>query len=48
MKALHRDVLQAKGYKVSYVEYAGGHDLFWGGATLADALKVLLNSHHSS
>ena len=39
-----RDILQAKGYTVTYVEYAGGHDLLWGGATLADALKVLLNN----
>ena len=42
-----RDVLQAKGCKVTYVEYAGGHDLLWGGITLADGLKVLLNTDHS-
>ncbi len=41
-----RNVLQAQGYEVTYVEYAGGHDLLWGGATLADGLKVLLNVHH--
>ena len=41
-----RNVLQAQGYEVTYVEYAGGHDMLWGGATLADGLKVLLNIHH--
>ncbi len=41
-----RNVLQAQGYEVKYVEYAGGHDMLWGGATLADGLKVLLNVHH--
>lgn len=36
-----RDVLAAKGYDVSYREYAGGHDYFvWRGA-LADALLAL-------
>ncbi|MFG1480012.1 enterochelin esterase [Xanthobacter sp. V4C-4] len=36
-----RDVLRAKGYDVSYREYAGGHDyLVWRGA-LADALLAL-------
>lgn len=36
-----RDVLKAKGYDVSYREYAGGHDyLVWRGA-LADALLAL-------
>lgn len=36
-----RDVLQRKGYDVSYREYAGGHDyLVWRGA-LADALLAL-------
>ena len=41
-----RNVLQAQGYEVTYVEYAGGHDMLWGGATLADGLRVLLNVHH--
>lgn len=37
-----RDVLRAKGYDVSYREYAGGHDyLVWRGA-LADALLALV------
>jgi len=40
-----RNVLQAEGYVVTYVEYAGGHDMLWGGATLADGLKALLNIH---
>lgn len=36
-----RDVLRAKGYDVSYREYAGGHDYFvWRGA-LADGLIAL-------
>lgn len=43
-----RDVLKAKGNNVTYVEYAGGHDLLWGGATLADGLKVLLNTNPQS
>ena len=37
-----RDVLRAKGYDVSYRDYAGGHDyLVWRGA-LADALLALV------
>lgn len=37
-----RDVLRAKGYPVSYRDYAGGHDYFvWQGA-LGDALIALL------
>lgn len=37
-----RDVMRAKGYDVSYREYAGGHDYFvWRGA-LADGLLALV------
>ena len=37
-----RDVLQAKGYFVHYVEFNGGHEyLSWRG-TLSDALLVLV------
>lgn len=37
-----RDMLHAQGHSVTYVEYAGGHDLLWGAATLVEALQVLL------
>ena len=40
--------LEAQGYEVTYVEYAGGHDLLWGGMTLANGLRVLLNVHCST
>ncbi len=36
--------LEAQGY-VTYVEYAGVHDLLWGGMTLANGLRMLLNVH---
>jgi enterochelin esterase-like enzyme len=36
-----RDMLHAKGYEVTYVEYPGAHDLLWAPATLVDALKIL-------
>ncbi|MGZ4291832.1 MAG: alpha/beta hydrolase [Gaiellaceae bacterium] len=38
-----RDDLRAKGYDVTYQEYAGGHDFFWWGETLADGLVALLS-----
>ena len=38
-----RDDLRAKGYEVAYQEYAGGHDFFWWGETLADGLVALLS-----
>ena len=37
-----RDDLRTKGYEVAYQEYAGGHDFFWWGETLADGLVALL------
>jgi enterochelin esterase-like enzyme len=37
-----RDMLRAKGYEATYVEYPGGHDLLWAAAPLADALQVVL------
>lgn len=37
-----RNFLRARGYQVTYSEYTGGHDLLWGAATLADALKMLV------
>jgi enterochelin esterase-like enzyme len=37
-----RDVLVAKGYEVSFLEYPGGHDYFWWRETIADGLISLL------
>jgi enterochelin esterase family protein len=37
-----RDMLLERGYEVHYVEYPGGHDLLWGAAPVADALKILM------
>jgi len=36
-----RDVLRELGYEMHYAEYPGGHDLLWGAAPVADALKML-------
>lgn len=36
-----RDVLQSRGYDVTYTEYPGGHDLLWAPATLVQALLGL-------
>jgi enterochelin esterase family protein len=37
-----RDVLRAKGYRVVYREFAGGHDYLWWADTLEPALLALL------
>lgn len=42
-----RDVLQAKGYPVSYAEYSGGHDFVWWQQTLADGLSTLRRMRQS-
>lgn len=39
-----RDVLRAKGYRVFYAEYNGGHDTICWQGTLADGLIALLGS----
>jgi len=40
-----RDLLRKLGYEVHYIEYPGGHDLLWGAAPVADALKILIGKN---
>ncbi len=37
-----RDVLLAKGYDLSYLEFNGGHDRLWWAASLAEGLAALI------
>lgn len=37
-----RDVLRARGFAVTYREFAGGHDVIWWRSTLADGLIALV------
>ncbi|TXG83232.1 MAG: DUF3327 domain-containing protein [Thermomicrobiales bacterium] len=39
-----RDVLRARGFDVTYREFAGGHDVVWWRSTLADGLVALVGS----
>jgi enterochelin esterase family protein len=42
------NVLRAKGYPVTYREFAGGHDRACWRALLADGLIDLLGAHHDN
>jgi enterochelin esterase-like enzyme len=41
-----RDVLQAKGYEIQYVEFSGGHEFINWQPTLASGLVDLLGQNH--
>lgn len=41
-----RDVLEAKGYEVHYIEDHGAHDTIWGPQTLSDGLQTLFKPEH--